>query len=220
MVSRKGLAMFTGIIRCMAEVVRLVPKGRGARLVIKVAGGFEEGVRLGESLSINGACLTVVEGDGERLEMDVSPETLERTTLCRLRPGDKVNLERALRFGEPLDGHLVLGHVDGRARLLEVRREGEFFTFRFSITQGLERYVARKGSIALDGISLTIKDVGEGYFSVAVIPYTYENTNLKYKKIGDEGNLEVDIIARYLERLNSFSDRGLTRELLVRHGFL
>ena len=212
--------MFTGLIRSLGKVVSLVSMAGGVRLEVAMETGGERPIQVGDSVAVNGACLTVVEVGPGRAVMEVSPETLARTNLGDLKPGDMVNLEQALRLGDALDGHLVLGHVDDKATLLEVRREGEFYVFRFSLPEHLARYVARKGSVALDGISLTVKEILGDSFTVAVIPHTLEHTNLQYRKPGDKLNLEVDVIARYVERLMGGEEKALSEDLLKRAGFL
>jgi len=212
--------MFTGLIRVLGRVTSLVSMSGGVRLEVAMEGEGERPIQVGDSVAVNGACLTVVEVDSGRVVMEVSPETLARTCLGDLKPGDTVNLEQALRLGDPLDGHLVLGHVDDAVTLLEVKREGEFFVFRFSLPAPLARYVAEKGSVAVDGISLTVKEVVGEAFTVAVIPHTFQHTNLRYRKPGDRLNLEVDVIARYVERLMGGKGKALSEDLLKRAGFL
>jgi riboflavin synthase len=212
--------VFTGLIRDMGRVSSLVSMAGGMRLEVAMETGGDRPLKVGDSVAVNGACLTVVEVAPGRAVMEVSPETLARTNLSDLKPGDVVNLEGALRLGDPLDGHLVLGHVDETVTLLQVKREGEFFVFRFSLTSHLAPYVAEKGSVALDGISLTVKEVLGDAFTVAIIPHTFHHTNLQYRRPGDRLNLEVDIIARYVERLMGGKKRALSEDLLKRAGFI
>ena len=156
----------------------------------------------GESIAVSGVCLTVLPApDPNVLTFDVSPETLSRTTLGDLLPGDGVNLERALAAGDRLGGHIVAGHVDGTAEVLAVRRAGDSWTFTFSLPAALARYAVEKGSIAVDGVSLTIAALREGSFDVAVIPHTFHETTLGARKAGDRVNLEVDVLGKYVERL-------------------
>ena len=212
--------MFTGLIRELGKVVSLAPMAGGMRLEVTMETKGEGSPTVGDSVAVNGACLTIVEVGSGRVVMEVSPETLTRTNLGTLKPGDVVNLERALRVGDALDGHLVLGHVDDTVSLLEVRREGEFYLFRFSLPPHLARYVTEKGSVALDGISLTVRGLAGDSFTVAVIPHTYRNTNLQFKRPGDKLNLEVDVIARYVERLMGGGGGALSEDILKRAGFL
>ncbi len=212
--------MFTGLIRELGKVISLVSMAGGVRLELAMGTGGENPLQVGESVAVNGACLTVVEVGQGRVVMEVSPETLTRTNLGALRPGEVVNLERSLRVGDALDGHLVLGHVDDTVSLLEVKREGEFYLLRFSLPPHLARYVAEKGSVALDGISLTVRGLAGGSFTVAVIPHTYRNTNLQFRRPGDRLNLEVDVIARYVECLMGGGGGTLSEDILKKAGFL
>lgn len=213
--------MFTGLIRHMGKVISLTPFGSGSRLSMEVTKTPNTNSRLspGDSVAVNGVCLTVVGTKGTEISMDISPETLNRTTLGTLKPGEAVNLEMALRLGDSLDGHIILGHVDEVISILEVKKEGEFYLFRFSLPPSSARYIARKGSVAVDGISLTVKDAEGEYFVVAVIPHTYKNTNLQFKKPGDKVNLELDVIARYVARLMGYEREDLSLDLLKRAGF-
>jgi len=212
--------VFTGLIRELGKVVSLAPMAGGMRLEVTMETKGEGSPTVGDSVAVNGACLTIVEVGSGRVVMEVSPETLTRTNLGTLKPGDVVNLERALRVGDALDGHLVLGHVDDTVSLLEVRREGEFYLFRFSLPPHLARYVTEKGSVALDGISLTVRGLAGDSFTVAVIPHTYRNTNLQFRRPGDKLNLEVDVVARYVERLMGGGGGALSEDILKRTGFL
>jgi len=212
--------VFTGLIRELGKVVSLAPMAGGMRLEVTMETKGEGSPTVGDSVAVNGACLTIVEVGSGRVVMEVSPETLTRTNLGTLKPGDVVNLERALQVGDALDGHLVLGHVDDTVSLLEVRREGEFYLFRFSLPPHLARYVTEKGSVALDGISLTVRGLAGDSFTVAVIPHTYRNTNLQFRRPGDKLNLEVDVVARYVERLMGGGGGALSEDILKRTGFL
>ena len=212
--------MFTGLIRELGRVVSVASMAGGVRLEVSVETRRERPLQVGDSVAVNGACLTVVEVGPGRVVMEVSPETLAKTNLGGLKPGGVVNLEQALRVGDALDGHLVLGHVDGTVTLLEVRREGEFYLFRFSLPSHLAPYVAEKGSVALDGISLTVSRVEGDSFTVAVIPHTYTHTNLQFRRTGEKVNLEVDVIARYVERLLGRGRGALSVDTLKRAGFL
>lgn len=191
-------AMFTGLVESTGLLLRRAERGPGVRL------GFEaplEGLAIGESISVSGACLTVVETAPRGFDVDVTVETLERTTLGRLAPGDPVNLERALRAGDRLGGHFVAGHVDGLAEVLSVERAGEALDVRIATGPALLRYVASKGSVALDGVSLTVNAVEAGSFSIMLIPHTLAVTTLRDIRPGRTLNLEVDLVARYVARL-------------------
>jgi riboflavin synthase len=172
----------------------------GAYLVIE-ARAVLEGTRIGDSISINGVDLTVVEMGPDFFGADASLETLKRSTLGGLRAGSRVNLERALGVGERLGGHMVQGHVDGTGELVSVAQEGNAYRMRFEFENALGRYVAMKGSISVDGISLTVAGLGDDWFEVAVIPHTWRETTLRELKKGDRVNIEVDVLAKYVERL-------------------
>jgi riboflavin synthase len=190
--------MFTGLVECIGVLRGRSPRGPGMRL------GFEaplEGLSLGESVSVSGACLTVVGTQSDGFEVDVTVETLERTTLGRHSPGDRVNLERAVRAGDRLGGHLVQGHVDGIAEVLHTERADEALDVRIGCTPSLLRFVATKGSVALDGVSLTVNAVESRFFSVMLIPHTLAVTTLDEMTPGRALNLEVDLVARYVARL-------------------
>jgi len=188
--------VFTGIVRCRGRVVAFVRGERGgARLTVAPPTRFGRFSR-GESVCVSGVCLTALAG-GRRLVSDLSPETLRRSTLGRLQRGDPVNLERALAWRDRLSGHFVLGHVDGVSQLLSLSRSGNSWTYRFSIPTGLARFVVEKGSIALDGVSLTVAARRRGSFDVAVIAETRRRTKLGDMRPGERLNLEVDLFARY-----------------------
>jgi riboflavin synthase len=211
--------MFTGIIENLGQVVAAERRGRDG--AIRIDGGWDgTELRLGDSICVNGACLTVSSLEGTTFEADVSGETLARTNLGGLRTGDYVNLERALRLGDRLGGHLVTGHVDGTGSLHGKFREGDSYRFEFGVSEGLSRGLVEKGSVAVDGISLTVSGLKQGSFGVYVVPYTIERTTLKLRKPGDSLNIETDIIGKYVEKISS-RDRGdLTLETLMKSGFV
>jgi riboflavin synthase len=192
--------MFTGIVSGVGAVRRLErrERGGGARLTVRPP-ARERRFAPGESVCVSGVCLTAVRG-GRDLVADLSAETLRRSTLGALRAGDRVNLERALRWGDALSGHFVMGHVDGVSRVLSVEPSGNSWTMRFSIPRGLSRFVATKGSVSLDGVSLTVASRGRGAFAVAVIPETHRRTTLGRIAEGGLVNFEVDVFARYGRR--------------------
>lgn len=190
--------MFTGIVEStgIVEAIEAHPDG-GARLIIRA---FP--LRVGESLAVNGVCLTVQQAEGERLYFDTVPETLRRTNLGDLKPGDFVNLERPLTPESRIGGHFVQGHIDTTARLTAIRAEGNARVLQFQLDDAsYMRYIVPKGSIAVDGISLTVVDVGADWFTVWIIPHTWQVTNLSRRRLGERVNIETDILARYVERL-------------------
>lgn len=187
--------MFTGIVTGTGRVLSLARRRGGGRLTVTAPRG-EKPFRRGESVSVSGVCLTALAA-GRRFSADLSGETLSRTCLGSLRPGDCVNLERALRWGDRLSGHFVLGHVDAVARLRAIRQAGGSWTYRFAIPRGLARFVVEKGSVALDGVSLTVARRRAGEFDVAVIPETRRKTTLADRRPGEKVNFEADVFARY-----------------------
>ena len=202
--------MFTGLVQSLAEVRALTPEGPGVRLVVRDK-AIADGSKLGDSIAINGCCLTVVGIDGQDLAFDAGPETLQRTNLCRLMSGDHVNLETSIRLGASLGGHLVTGHIDAMGRLDHRDDEGQWCTMWFSVPEPLTRQMASKGSVAVDGVSLTLVDVEAERFSVALIPHTLEATTLGRLVVGDAVNIETDVLAKYVERqLNCRADSRFT----------
>jgi riboflavin synthase len=199
--------MFTGIVEGTGMVQAAVRRGDVLAVRIDVGGVFE-GLPLGGSVAVNGCCLTAVRSDAGGFDVDLTEETLRRTRFDeRLRPGVRVNLERPMRADGRFDGHVVQGHVDGVGRVREMRWRGESAEIVIEPPRDLERYLVEKGSVAVDGISLTVWGMRDGAFSVALIPYTLEVTNLRDARAGDLVNLEVDVIAKYVERL--LAARGL-----------
>lgn len=188
--------MFTGIVTGVGRVASFVPARGGARLEVELPAGWGPLVR-GESVCVSGVCLTALGGSRRRLVADLSRETLDRSHLGELKAGDRVNLERALRRGDRMSGHFVMGHVDGVSILRSVRRAGNSWTYRFSIPRGLSRFVVEKGSVALDGVSLTVAARDRGGFEVAVIPETRRRTVFGDLREGARVNFEVDVFARY-----------------------
>ncbi|WFR82591.1 riboflavin synthase [Arthrobacter sp. Y-9] len=202
--------MFTGIIAERGTVAAFQQQDGSAVLTLDVP-TLAADLDLGGSIAVNGVCLTATSRDGGRIDVDVMGETLVRTTIGSLEPGDRVNLERCVPAGGRLDGHVVQGHVDGVGALLERENQGNWDRLRFSIPTPLARYVAEKGSIAIDGVSLTVTAVSpatepEQWFEVGLIPITLAETGLGDKKPGEGVNLEVDVLAKYAERLLSFLD--------------
>jgi len=192
--------MFTGIIEELGSVRSIEERGENARIVIS-ARLVTEGTNHGDSISVNGVCLTALDIHPDSFAADVSKETLARSTLGRLKPGTPVNLERAVTPTTRLGGHIVQGHVDARGRLAGVEDHGESWTIKISYPKEIAHYLVFKGSVAVEGISLTIAGLSGDHFEVAIIPKTWEVTNLSRLKPGDDVNLEVDVIAKYVERL-------------------
>jgi riboflavin synthase len=207
--------MFTGITEEIGRVIRAAPDG----LVIG-AGGTLQGMALGDSIAVNGACLTVTGCDESSFSVGVMPETLKRTNLGRLRAGDGVNLERALALGGRLGGHLVQGHVDDVGRVASVSAEGGALLLRVEAPAEVMRYIVAKGFIAVDGVSLTVVNREAAWFRVAIVDYTRRHTTLGGKRPGDPVNLEVDIIAKYVEQLSQGERPGVSADFLREHGFL
>ncbi len=215
--------MFTGLIEDVGTVRQMRRGGDGARITVATRFPMEE-ITMGESIAVNGICLTVVSFGGGSFCADVSPESLERSTLGELAPGAAVNLERALRLCDRLGGHMVSGHVDGVAVVIERRPDRNAVRFTFRVPSGLSRYLVEKGSVAVDGISLTVNEVGEETFGLAVIPHTLSVTTLKDLRPGGRVNIETDLIGKYVERLlgkNPSSSRStIDLRFLANNGFL
>ena len=188
--------MFTGIVEEVGAVLACGDMG----LTVK-GDQVMPGLKLGDSMAVNGTCLTVVEFSGDRFRVDLAPETLRRTSLGELAAGSRVNLERPLAVSDRLGGHIVQGHVDGAGRIMSIRPESDCYIFRVRTPKRLMPYVVEKGFIAVDGISLTVVKKGAASFTISVIPYTFSHTNLQEKSTGDRVNLEVDIVAKYVESL-------------------
>jgi len=195
--------MFTGIIEELGQIVSIERLAQGKRLI--VSGNIVTGdLQNGESVAVNGVCLTALDVTPDSFAADVSPETLSRTTLGDLSVGSRVNLERAVTPSSRLGGHIVQGHVDGRGTFIGADDQGDFRTVRIGFPLGIAKYLVFKGSVAVDGISLTIASLADNYLEIAVIPKTWEATNLSTLNTGDAVNLEVDMIAKYVERLLAF----------------
>jgi riboflavin synthase len=195
--------MFTGIIEELGSVRSIEERGENARIVIN-ARVVTEGTHHGDSIAVNGVCLTALDIHDDSFAADVSRETLLRSTLGSLRPGAPVNLERAVTPATRLGGHIVQGHVDARGQFVSVEDHGDSWTVRIGFPPEIARYLVFKGSVAVEGISLTIANLGENYFEIAIIPKTWEVTNLSQLKPGEGVNLEVDVIGKYVERLLAF----------------
>jgi riboflavin synthase len=190
--------MFTGLVETLGAVRELTADGAGRSLVIETP--FAAELALGESVAVNGCCLTVVGHDAEACRFQAGPETLHRTNLGELRPGDRVNLERSLRVSDRLGGHIVQGHIDGVGRIEGVASDGEWVMMTFACPPELSAQMVSKGSVAVDGVSLTLVDVAPGRFSVALIPHTLALTTLGFKRRGDRVNLETDLFGKYVQK--------------------
>lgn len=216
--------MFTGLVEELGYVKAMVRGSKSVRLTISAAKVLSD-VKLGDSIAVNGTCLTVVDFTAAYFTADVMPETVDRTALAVLKSGDKVNLERTLAVGDRLGGHIVTGHIDGIGTIKEKRRYDNAVIITIEAPAAVMTYIVKKGSIAIDGISLTVVDHTETAFTVSLIPHTASVTTLGFKQAGDPVNLETDIIGKYVEKMlareqNTEADRrGVTRDFLAEHGF-
>ena len=192
--------MFTGLVESLVPVKSVSSDGTGGCLLILAEPALVSQIAIGESIAVNGTCLTVVSRDESSFRFECGPETLQRTNLGQLKAGDRVNVERSLKIGDRLGGHLVTGHIDGLGQIAQRQKQGEFEMVSFSAPGQLLRQIVPKGSIAVDGISLTVVDVTDDFFSVMLIPHTLANTTLGFKAVGDTVNLETDILGKYVER--------------------
>lgn len=192
--------MFSGIVEALGKVKALISEPPGYRLIVEDK-TIASTTNVADSVSVNGCCLTVIEKEGDSFAFQVSPESLSRTNLGDLVEGSPVNLERALALGDRLGGHFVSGHIDGQGELVKIDDLGEYQDYYFSIPQELASQMASKGSVAVDGVSLTLVRCDKNLFSVALIPYTLKVTTLGSRKIGDKVNIETDILAKYVQRL-------------------
>lgn len=218
--------MFTGIVEELGQI-RKIQKGRSSAVLEIEARKVLEGTRIGDSICVSGVCLTVTSLEGGRFTADVMHETLNRSALQNARPGSLVNLERAMAADGRFGGHIVAGHVDGTGRIRGIERDDNAVWYTIGAGDEILRYVVEKGSIAIDGISLTVAKVGEGWFSISAIPHTIRETTLQVKHQGDLVNLENDVIGKYVEKLLGLAPAGeqtgeksrITREFLSRYGF-
>ncbi|MBK1673493.1 riboflavin synthase [Ectothiorhodospira shaposhnikovii] len=217
--------MFTGIIQAVGTLSGVEARGGDSRLTLGTGKLDLADVRLGDSIAVNGVCLTAVALPGDGFVADVSRETLARTSLGNLSPGDPVNLEKALTLSTPLGGHLVSGHVDGLGRITAIEPDGRSWRYHVQVPDELARYIAPKGSVCIDGTSLTVNTVDGARFSVNIVPHTQQETIIRTYRVGTGVNIEVDVVARYLERLllgdgAARSGSAISEAFLAEHGFL
>ncbi|MDF2544423.1 MAG: ribE [Herbinix sp.] len=216
--------MFTGLVEEIGKVQSIIKSTKSARITIK-AGKVLEGVRIGDSISTNGVCLTVTDFSDHFFSIDVMAETMRRSNLHRLSPGDEVNLERALQVGDRLGGHIVSGHIDGTGTILSLKKEENAVWVTISADYEILKYIVQKGSIAIDGISLTVAYVDESTFKVSIIPHTKEVTTLLRKNVGEIVNLECDMLGKYIEKMflsreQAPINHGIDMNFLSEHGFI
>ena len=211
--------MFTGLIQGKGRVIRVEKVTKGLKLFLRPLFSLDD-LKVGDSIAISGVCLTVVDIGRDRFSVELSPETISRTTFSYIRQGQEVNLEQPLRLGDRIGGHLVTGHVDTVGTVIDRRERGENIIFAFSIPDEWMPYVVEKGSIAIDGISLTVNRCFREGFEVNIIPYTANVTTIGQCRIGDKVNIETDIIGKYVLRLlSSWQDKKIDKSFLKRHGF-
>lgn len=212
--------MFTGIVEEVGAVKRLEKRSNIFHLVIEGKIVLED-IKKGDSLSVNGCCLTVTKIDKKNIYFDLSTETAQKTNLMSLKVDEKVNLERALRVNDRLGGHFVTGHVDSLGKITSKKARANSIFWQISIARDLKKYIVPKGSIAVEGVSLTVNEVSDECFTVCIIPHTIKNTNLVYKKIGDKVNIEVDMLGKYVYQATLVTPRGIINEqFLKERGFI
>lgn len=222
--------MFTGIIEGLGTLRDIRPVGKGIRLSIE--SGFElVNTKIGDSIAVNGACLTAVTIDGRNFEVDVAPETMSLTTFAKARPGDRVNLERALRLSDRLDGHLVSGHIDGMGIIKSKKKLSNAIIVTIGLSASLTKYMIHKGSVAIDGISLTINQCNSESIELSIIPHSAKLTTIGFKQPGDEVNIETDVVGKYIEKFITGNQAGsdntqktgqassISKEFLAKSGF-
>lgn len=213
--------MFTGIVEEIGKVKKIQRGAKSSKLTITASQIFQD-LKLGDSISTNGVCLTVSSFSGQDFTADIMHESLERSNLGELKLGGMVNLERATLANGRLGGHIVSGHIDGRGKILEIKKDDNAIWYKIEADSELMKYIVEKGSVAIDGISLTVAKLSKQNFSVSVIPHTISNTILPTKKVGDKVNLENDIVGKYVEKLLFSDQKGsgqLTKEKLAIYGF-
>jgi riboflavin synthase len=216
--------MFSGIIEESGKVIIINKDSKSAKIEIE-AGLVTEDLNIGDSVAVNGVCLTIVEFSKKHLTAEVMHETLEKTSIRTLKPGDVVNLERALKADGRFGGHIVTGHVDGTGTILVKRKEGIAEIFDIAYPLELKKYIAKKGSVAIDGISLTVVEINNDYFKLSLIPHSLKMTTLGFKKAGDIVNIEIDVLARYIENLFTTKHKeerkpDISEKFLIENGFM
>ena len=215
--------MFTGIVEELGKIKSFETLSSGAKLNVECKNILSD-IKIGDSICVNGVCQTVTEFDSSSFSAMLSDETLRITNFSDIKKGDFVNLERALTLNSRLGGHIVSGHIDSIGRLISAEKLSDFYSLKFEIPQENSKYIAYKGSVTIDGISLTVASVNENRFTVAIIPHTFENTVLKFLKEGDSVNIETDILAKYVEKLLGFGDNktkdAISMEFLKENGFV
>lgn len=211
--------MFTGIIEETGTIKELSKNDKNALIIVECKEVLD-GVKIGDSIAIDGVCQTVTEFGKNSFSAQISSETLSVTNFSRLKKGSKVNLERALTLNSRLGGHIVTGHIDGLAKVKNIQKQSEFYNIKFEVEKNLAKYIVKKGSVTVNGVSLTVAEIVLGEFSIVIIPHTFENTNLCYLKSGDFVNIEVDILAKYIEKiLSTDNNRTLDEKFLKENGF-
>lgn len=211
--------MFTGIIEEKGIIKSIRTVGRSATIVIS-ADKVLEGLKTGDSINTDGVCLTVTGFSSSSFTVDVMPETMHRTAYAKLKPGSHVNLERALRLSDRLGGHIVSGHIDGTGIITQIRKDENALWLSISAEDMVLRYIVGKGSVAIDGISLTVVKTGHGTFEVSIIPHTQAETTITTKKTGDQVNIECDIIGKYVEKLSPTQSKKIDLNFLTENGFI
>lgn len=213
--------MFTGIVEEIGIVKSLEFKANGAKIVIGCQKVIED-VKIGDSIAIDGVCQTVIAFNSSEFSAEISDETLKVTTLGNLKSGNTVNLERALTLSSRLGGHIVSGHVDCMGKFINIEKLSDFYNLQFVISEEQEKYVVYKGSITINGVSLTVANIVDNIVSVAIIPHTYNNTSLKDLKLGQDVNIETDILGKYVEKFLSAKDnkKGISMNFLQENGFV
>jgi len=214
--------MFTGIIEEIAKIEKTKPIAGGLSIKIGATKILDD-ISVNDSICVDGVCLTVTNFDNSGFWVDAVGATLEKSTFASIKPSSFVNIERSVRLNDRLGGHLVQGHVNGIGTISEIKKLGENYLLQITVPENLERYLIKEGSIAVSGISLTIADLDKNLISISVIPHTWQNTNLKYKKINDKVNIEIDVLAKYVEKLltkdNSGSEKNITENWLKEIGY-
>ena len=215
--------MFTGIIEGLGTIAGIRSSGQGSRLTVEADFSLDQ-TKIGDSISVSGACLTAVKIDGKRFEVDVSPETLQTTTFDQAKVGERLNIERAMRFSDRIDGHLVSGHIDGTGTIKQRESLSNAIIITIAMNESLTRYMIVKGSVAVDGVSLTINTCESEYFSVSIIPYTAKLTTIGFKNKGERVNIETDMIGKYVERFMSGmpgrSKENSSKQAFIDHAYL